>query len=76
MRITWGQKTKPQHDTSTHAFSLREPLAEHEEFQTHLSGVVWANSDAEVCRDEGVVQELCDVLEGLPMIFTGTRGYY
>lgn len=50
-------------------------LQGHQELQTHLSGIVRANGDAEVRHDEGVVQEICDVLKGLALVFTGTWGY-
>lgn len=38
----------------------------------HLSRVVRTDGDAEIRVDEGVVDQVSHILEGLPMVFAGT----
>lgn len=38
----------------------------------HLSRVVRTDGDAEICVDEGVVDQVSHILEGLPIVFADT----
>lgn len=37
---------------------------------SYLSGILMTDGDAELGQDEGIVDEICDILEGLPIIST------